>query len=298
MYSEIFNVVNYTQTRSRFDLNYDKVQQAPQFIMIDEGAAATFFADKRQYDDSKLFFEGQGYVCEAKHQHPEKRWQDVPIIVTSNTLPYVLCEDVKDKDMKVHRFAFHQRIAFTHLTKSYANTDVFPYDVTDLAEYMLYTLRLMRVNTMEDELDKQREYRQSLQSTVKKQRPQEAPADNKKKKDAFKTPTMKRPHALEQPILQPQKKESQHVRKRSEKKNYKKRVNPFVKTRPGVNTTLDIVQIVQGSIPRGGLRSQAAKQNVSAVSKNNMSEDDKPPEQQISSISPVPAFNLKSPGYW
>ena len=25
MYSEIFNVVNYTQTRSRFDLNYDKV---------------------------------------------------------------------------------------------------------------------------------------------------------------------------------------------------------------------------------------------------------------------------------
>lgn len=43
-------------------------------IMIDEGAAATFFADKRQYDDSKLFFEGQGYVCEAKHQHPEKRW--------------------------------------------------------------------------------------------------------------------------------------------------------------------------------------------------------------------------------
>ena len=79
---------------------------APQFITIDEGAAATFFADKRHWDDSKLFFEGQGYVCEAKHQHPEKRWQDVPIIVTSNTLPYVLCDDVKEKDMKVHRHAF------------------------------------------------------------------------------------------------------------------------------------------------------------------------------------------------
>ena len=106
MYGEIFNVVNYTQTRSRFDLNYDKMLKAPQFIMIDEGAASTFFNNKSQWDDSKLFFEGQGYVCEAKHQHPEKRWQDVPIIVTSNTLPYVLCDDVTEKDLKVHRFAF------------------------------------------------------------------------------------------------------------------------------------------------------------------------------------------------
>ena len=106
MYGEIFNVVNYTQTRSRFDLNYDKMLKAPQFIMIDEGAASTFFSNKSQWDDSKLFFEGQGYVCEAKHQHPEKRWQDVPIIVTSNTLPYVLCDDVTEKDLKVHRFAF------------------------------------------------------------------------------------------------------------------------------------------------------------------------------------------------
>ena len=106
MIGEIFNVVNYTQTRSKFDLNYDKVKQAPQFITIDEGAAATFFKDKNHWDDSKLFFEGQGYVCESKYQHPEKRWQDVPIIVTSNTLPYVLCDDVRETDMKVHRFAF------------------------------------------------------------------------------------------------------------------------------------------------------------------------------------------------
>ena len=46
-----------------------------------------------------------------------------------------------------------------------------------------------------------------------------------------------------------------------------------------MNTALDVVDIVQGNIPREGLRSQAAKQNVSALSKNNMSEDDKPQEQ-------------------
>ena len=46
-----------------------------------------------------------------------------------------------------------------------------------------------------------------------------------------------------------------------------------------MNTALDIVDIVQGSIPREGLRSHAAKQNVSAISKNNMSEIDKSPEQ-------------------
>ena len=46
MYGEIFNVVNYTQTHSKFDLNYDKMLKAPQFIMIDEGADSTFFANK------------------------------------------------------------------------------------------------------------------------------------------------------------------------------------------------------------------------------------------------------------
>ena len=46
-----------------------------------------------------------------------------------------------------------------------------------------------------------------------------------------------------------------------------------------MNTTLDVVDIVTGNIPREGLRSHAAKQNVSAVSKNDMSEDDKPQEQ-------------------
>ena len=58
MLGEIFHVVNYTQTRSKFDLNYEKLQHVSQLIAIDEGAAGTFFADKRQYDDSKLFFEG------------------------------------------------------------------------------------------------------------------------------------------------------------------------------------------------------------------------------------------------
>ena len=74
MYGEIFNTVNYTQTRSRFDLNYDKMKEAPQFIIIDEGAAKTFFWNKDSWDDSKLFFEGQGYVTEGKYQHPEKCW--------------------------------------------------------------------------------------------------------------------------------------------------------------------------------------------------------------------------------
>ena len=154
MYGEIFNVVNYTQTRSRFDLNYDKVQQAPQFITIDEGAASTFFKDKGSWDDSKLFFEGQGYVCEAKHQHPEKRWQDVPIIVTSNTLPFVLSDAVEDRDQKVHRHAFRQRISFTHLTKSYANDDIFPYDTRDLAAYMLHKVQEMQSGFTDAELAK------------------------------------------------------------------------------------------------------------------------------------------------
>ena len=67
MLGEIFNVVNYTQTRSKFDINYEKLKKAPQYIAIDEGALSTFFSDKRAWEDTKLTFEGEGYVCEGKY---------------------------------------------------------------------------------------------------------------------------------------------------------------------------------------------------------------------------------------
>ena len=53
----------------------------------------------------------------------------------------------------------------------------------------------------EDELAMDREYRQSLKSTVKKKRPQESPTGTKQQKNGFKTPAMKRPQAQWQPIL-------------------------------------------------------------------------------------------------
>ena len=37
-------------------------------------------------------FEGQGYVFEAKHKHPEKLWENTPILLTSNKLPDPLRE--------------------------------------------------------------------------------------------------------------------------------------------------------------------------------------------------------------
>ena len=87
-------------------------------------------------------------------------------MVTSNTLPYVLCDDVKEKDMKVHRHAFRQRIAFTHLTKSYDNNDPFPYDTRDLAAYMLYKMRKIQADMKDEELDKLENHKRSLQSSV------------------------------------------------------------------------------------------------------------------------------------
>ncbi len=64
--------------------------------MIDEGAFNTFFADKRSYNDAKLVFEGQGYICENKHKNARKKWQGLPIIVTSNELPYILSDKAKN----------------------------------------------------------------------------------------------------------------------------------------------------------------------------------------------------------
>ena len=57
MLQTIFFIQPYTQTRSHFDINYEKERRQPEFISIDEGAGKTFFK-KDQLDDSKLVFEG------------------------------------------------------------------------------------------------------------------------------------------------------------------------------------------------------------------------------------------------
>ena len=77
-----------------------------------------------------------GYVFEAKNQHPERRWENTFIMVDSNTLPTILGNDLIEPDNKTHRDAFHYRIAFTEFKKSFENTDIFPYDVRDLAFYL------------------------------------------------------------------------------------------------------------------------------------------------------------------
>jgi len=59
-------------------------------VTIDEGAYNTFFADKRLCNDAKLVFEKEGYVCENKYKSATLKWKGLPIIVTSNRLPYIL----------------------------------------------------------------------------------------------------------------------------------------------------------------------------------------------------------------
>ena len=45
------------------------------------------------WNDDKLFFEKEGYVLENKYKHPKLKWKGLPIIVTSNRLPYILTKD-------------------------------------------------------------------------------------------------------------------------------------------------------------------------------------------------------------
>ena len=59
-------------------------------MTIDEGALKTFFNNKRDYQVAKLFMEGQGYCVENKHKDPRVRWEGLPIIVSSNSLPPIL----------------------------------------------------------------------------------------------------------------------------------------------------------------------------------------------------------------
>ena len=70
-------------------MKYRTGKLAPSFLLLDEGALDRFFSDKSSYVDSKIFLEGNDHILENKLKHPKKRWQGVPIILTSNVLPAV-----------------------------------------------------------------------------------------------------------------------------------------------------------------------------------------------------------------
>ena len=57
---------------------------------MDEACMNTFWIDRKSRDEAKLVFEGQGYICENKHKDARLKWETIPIIVTSNNLPYIL----------------------------------------------------------------------------------------------------------------------------------------------------------------------------------------------------------------
>ncbi len=74
---------------------YSEGKHAPQFVTIDEGAYNTFFANRALYNDAKIVFEGEGFIVETKYKNAKKKWKGLPIIVTSNRLPYILTNEAQ-----------------------------------------------------------------------------------------------------------------------------------------------------------------------------------------------------------
>lgn len=64
------------------------------------------------------------------------RWKDVPIIITSNSLPDVVKPKGKNDEGYYDYRAFATRIKYHKLTESYKNTSKFPYTVEDLAAHL------------------------------------------------------------------------------------------------------------------------------------------------------------------
>ena len=87
-------------------MQYNQPKRAAQFVAIDEGAYNTFFSNRNCYNDAKLFFEGQGYVCENKHKNASIKWQNLPIIVTSNSLPYILTEKALNSGKEMDKYDY------------------------------------------------------------------------------------------------------------------------------------------------------------------------------------------------
>lgn len=52
--------------------------------------AKAFFGANGDYTEAKILTEGRGYICETKHKNAQKKWEDLPVIITTNSLPYIV----------------------------------------------------------------------------------------------------------------------------------------------------------------------------------------------------------------
>ena len=83
-------------------------------------------------------------VVEQKHRHPKEQWRNVPVIMTTNSLPPVMRKPVGRKDEKDYELrerynnymAFMTRCKIHEMKDSHRNQEKFPYSAEDLAIYM------------------------------------------------------------------------------------------------------------------------------------------------------------------
>ena len=83
-------------------------------------------------------------MIEVKHRNPKPRWANIPIILTSNSLPAVLRPPIRMhnetewdfKEREILHGALMSRCKLVEVKVSHANSEQFPYTAKDLAVYM------------------------------------------------------------------------------------------------------------------------------------------------------------------
>ena len=98
-----------------------------------------------------MTFELEGFVTENKYKNAAVKWKGLPIIVSSNRLPWILSEQASTSSNLDERFdheAFKSIIKFHKLHKSFLNSEIFPYSAIDLASYLLKIVNDMKNGTV------------------------------------------------------------------------------------------------------------------------------------------------------
>ena len=90
-------------------------------------------------------------MTERKSRDPKPRWKGVPMIMTTNELPFVMREprkrnqelDYKFTERKNSYMAMMTRCKLTEIKTSHKNNEHFPYTADQLALYMQHLCNLI-----------------------------------------------------------------------------------------------------------------------------------------------------------
>jgi hypothetical protein len=136
--SQIFVTQALELAEGKYTLDSSEHRVATQLVLLDEANFQDLFKPSN-LSNTKLFFEGRGYLRRVMMQTPRKAYAGACVFLTSNSLPAISKPSEDPTDPGYDWTAIRTRTSFFRMDVTHPGKAKFPFDATILAHAILET---------------------------------------------------------------------------------------------------------------------------------------------------------------